>query len=86
MEQSDEEDEQYDSQVGTLPEMTATSAATGLVHAPLGMYMPASLQVAVQVRVLDSSKRKMSSPKPGASVDLHEVKPVPDTVAVDWYM
>ena len=45
--QSEEEDEQYDEQ-----EPPETSAATGLVHVPLGMYMPASLQVAEQVRVL----------------------------------
>lgn len=47
-EQSEEEDEQYDSHLPTSP---YTSATIGLVQVPLGMYMPASLQPAVQVRV-----------------------------------
>ena len=43
--QSDDDDEQYDSQVPL-----ETSAATRFVQLPLGMYMPASLHPAVQVR------------------------------------
>ena len=46
-EQSLEADEQYESH-----EPPYTSAATGLEQLPLGMYMPASLHAAVQVRVL----------------------------------
>ena len=46
-EQSSEADAQYGVQ-----EPLYSSAATGVEQVPLGMYMPASLQPAVQVRVL----------------------------------
>ena len=52
-----EHDEQYESH-----EPLFTSAVTGLVQLPLGMYMPASLHAAVQVRVLEEPLKYMSSP------------------------
>ena len=54
-EQSSEADAQYGVQ-----EPPYTSAATGVEQVPLGMYMPASLQPAVQVRV--PLYNRMSSP------------------------
>ena len=53
-----EHDEQYESHEPP----PYTSAATGLVKGSLGMYMPASLHAAVQVRVLEEPLKYMSSP------------------------
>ena len=59
IEQSLEADEQYELQV-QVPLYVSQEALTGELQLPLGMYIPCSLQPAVQVNVVP--RIKMSSP------------------------